>query len=193
MVKLRKKFYLLVFLLIVVLMMAWLYYLTINKPQVSSKKPHVQGQAEGLTVHQFDETGRLHYQGTATKAIHYTTDNTRFYQPKLKLAMKASTSEPWYAASDQAFVWSGNNHVFLSGHVQLWRHKGQHNRALTFQTSEIDLYTKTHMAETDKDVTISEPGTKNVTTATGMRGNWQQETMYLLSNVMSIYEPNTPS
>ena len=190
MINLRKKPYI-IGLSLIALSAVGLFYLSNKHKSSPSKKGQVLGKATGLTIHQFDNTGKLHFIGTANSAIHYTTNTTSFKQVKVTLLDPKQKRPPWHINADRAFVWGDKNHINLTGHVVFLRNKSPKNRALKLQTSTLDLYTLTHEANTDKKIMISEPNTKNITTATGMRANWRKENAHLLHNVASTYEPAT--
>jgi len=187
MINLTKKVYIMA-LFMVVLLAICLFYFTSMQTSTQNKS-NILGEATGLTIHQFNNRGIIHYIGTAEKGIRYTNENTALTDIALTVFNQNRTVPPWHLKADHALVLNQNQQINLNGHVVIIRNKHQHARAIQLQTAKLQLYTNTHIAKSDQKVWISEPHTQNVTSATGMVANWQALTAHLLTKVVSIYDP----
>jgi lipopolysaccharide export system protein LptC len=157
---------------------------------------------------QYNEQGNLSHIITSDKASHYerktstpesytllTKPHFTFYDHDTKNIsnnMSTITNKSgqitWYASSEAAKSINSDEEVLLSGNVLLTQQPHTEDTTPTTISSE-ELLIKPNMqyAETDKPVIIK--SASNVTTSTGLTLSLDTNTVELLSNVRSRYEP----
>jgi LPS export ABC transporter protein LptC len=161
------------------------------------------------TVTQYNEQGNLSHVIVSDKANYYepkanTPESyTLLTKPRFTFYDDANnddngnknltkTNEPhkvtWHASSDVAKSINNDKEILLSGNVSLIQQQPFDNIIpTTINSEELLIKPNLQYAETDKPVTIK--NASSVTTSTGLTLSLDTNTVELLSNVRSRYEP----
>lgn len=146
---------------------------------------------------QYNEAGHISHILLSDKTHFYEPDKTHptrralFTQPHFDFYDEQSSSEQhpisWQASSDTAKSLNGEEELLMMGNVSLIQQPKTGIIPTTINTEELLIKPNQQYAETDKPVIIkSESG---VITSTGLTLSLDTDTMVLLSNVRSRYEP----
>ncbi|MBO9718475.1 MAG: LPS export ABC transporter periplasmic protein LptC [Pseudoxanthomonas sp.] len=93
----------------------------------------------------------------------------------------------WQLTADEGWVAADGNLVRLKGNVAGDSAEG-HPLPTTFRTSTLELLPDQHLARTDDQVTLTQPGIMQ--TGVGFRANLQARQYQFLSQVKTRYEPS---
>jgi LPS export ABC transporter protein LptC len=148
------------------------------------------GIASDIHLQQYSLKGILAYEGNATSAIQYS-DQTVTLMNTNGIYYTTPPQPVWHAKADQTKVSADGKTIELRGHVQLSRPTEPNFPPLQMTTTQLFLYPSTNSAYTKAPVTLSEPGTQNITHAVGLRASETPQVITLLSKVNSTYEPST--
>ncbi len=148
------------------------------------------GIATTVHLQQYNLQGMLAYEGNAAKAVQYSDQTVGLWQ----IAGVYYTTPPqpsWHGSADQAHVSADGNTIELIGQVVLHRPAATNFIPLQLNTEQLFLYPPSNSAYTMAPVTLSQPGTQNITHAVGLHATETPETLDLLSKVDSTYESST--
>ena len=146
------------------------------------------GIANHVHLQQYDLKGILAYEGNAETAIQYSDQTVRL-QKVIGTYYTTPPQPNWHGKADQAHINADDSLITLTGNVELSRPAAKSYPSLQMTTSKLLLYPNSHSAYTMAPVTLSEPGTQNITHAVGLQATETPETLTLLSKVDSTYEP----
>ena len=175
---------------LLVLVTSWVAVINSRLNPIRNIAKVVTGKAQNITVLQMNNLGRPSYQAVVKQANQFGNGDVIFHDINA-ITFPADQSSPWHLSADHGRSTDNNQQVYFWGHVTAYRPKSANNAAFLFKTTTLTVYPQQNFAETDDPVTLSEPGTKNVTTGIGMRAySKPQKIIHLLSDVHSTYEPN---
>jgi len=139
-----------------------------------------------VNYYEYDSQGLLHSHLQTSKIKHYPHNNAaRFEKPN----MMVYTNEhiPWYVSAEHGNSQNGVNQVNLWSHVVVHQPKEPNNPETTIKTSAMTLYPRKSYARTNRNVTITRPG--STVKAKGMTANFKKGIITLLSRSRGIYVP----
>lgn len=135
---------------------------------------------------QMNKNGTIHSIMRATQTIHYSKKDFAVFQNPNIIVMVAN-KKPWHITAERGHSEQGGKKVILIDHVKMHQPAGLNNKELTIKTNSAVIYPTEKQAETNKPVTILQPGV--TITAIGAKADLQKSTVNLLSNVKEIYIP----
>ena len=104
------------------------------------------------------------------------------------LYSKDKQDKPWNVSANYADISDNNNNMHLYGNVVMLRKaNGKNSPAIKVTTESVNYDNNKNYVETDKMVTISQPGTPNNTVGIGMNGAPKKGDFRLLKDVRSYY------
>lgn len=122
----------------------------------------------------------------APKLIHFEDNNTtRLISPHFVILAK--NGSPWNIYADFGVTTKGIDRVFLWGNVKLHQDKDLFGVESTILTSTMTMFPKTSTAETDQAVTMIQPN--KIINAVGLKSNFKESTIELLSQSRGVYDP----
>lgn len=140
---------------------------------------------ENLVSTSLDQSGNLDYTMSAVKLAHYPDDDsTVIDKPFIKVYKDAQ--EVWHVESAKGIASSEGKEVYLEGRVDIQRLPTELEEAATINTSNVLVKTEENLALTDDRITIKDKN--GTTTAMGMRLNFKDKKLELLSEVKGSYE-----
>ncbi len=135
----------------------------------------------------YDENGEIQSKLYSPKIIHYN-ENDRAQLEKPSLVMHTQDKQTWIITADQGTSLHGSKQIDLKNNVQVQRVKDpSHINTLT--TSSLTAFPDRQFAQTDKAVTIVQPG--STVQAVGMTANLKTGDITLLSQTQGIYNQTT--
>ncbi|MBV1874532.1 MAG: LPS export ABC transporter periplasmic protein LptC [Gammaproteobacteria bacterium] len=133
----------------------------------------------------FDIDGQLKYTLSSPRLTLYPADDiTHIDSPHVTLYQR--DKPPWEIKSNQGTL-KTNDLLLLLGDVQVKGQTGSEKAPLTMSTESLDLHTNEKYAETSEFVSIQTP--RNSISALGMKANFLNSTIALLSQVKGKHEP----
>ena len=133
----------------------------------------------------FDIDGQLKYTLSSPRLTHYPADDiTHIDSPHVTLYQR--DKPPWEIKSNQGTL-KKNDLLLLRGNVQVKGQADSEKAPLTMSSESLDLHTNEKYAETSEFVSIQTP--RNNISALGMKANFLNSTIALLSQVKGKHEP----
>lgn len=130
----------------------------------------------------FDEQGRLSFVLNTSRGQFFKNQNKFVMdQPRMKADGDTSAQPPWRLSANTGVVFSRGEHIVLRGKVHAWQEAPTGNTDLN--TSLLTYYPDSNIAETDRKVTITSPGTR--ITGVGMKADLEKQLFQLLAKVKS--------
>lgn len=154
---------------------------------------HLTGYLIGVTTTQYSEEGDVEYQFTADRLSHYQVDReqatpadyTTIDSPFFTIHQQENA--PWHIRAKEGVSRDNDQLFILHGAVRAWQ--DDPIRGLTqVTTDEMHFRPEQQIAETDHFVIITHPGSR--TQGRGMYADLKQETLQILSEGSTVYEPN---
>ena len=134
--------------------------------------------ASDVTLTTTDASGRIAWRIASPDARHNRHDGTwRLVSPEWR--MGARDGSPWRGHSDHAWIGSDQTQARLTGDVVMERERPAGITRLTTSLLELDIPAR--YAETDRAVTLMQPGTR--VDAVGARAWLDERRVELLNNV----------
>jgi lipopolysaccharide export system protein LptC len=166
----------------------WLVKLTgLDEINRSQAPPHSADYfSKGYSKWEMNQYGRLKTELQADQMVHYSDDATTV-MTKPVMYFYSEKSPPWVIKSETGILSADGKNILLNGTVAIHRAKGPGVRALTINTSNLNVKPENRYAETNAWAElISLP---NITTGTGMKMVYAQPIhLELLSHVKGKYE-----
>jgi lipopolysaccharide export system protein LptC len=97
------------------------------------------------------------------------------------------SGNPWKGKSDSAWVNSDGTVMKLLGHVEMHRQIVGNTKPVDLVTTDLTTWPKDKKMETAAPATITQPG--SILRGIGLRGDLNDKTLELLSDVQSTIEP----
>ncbi|TNE78278.1 MAG: LPS export ABC transporter periplasmic protein LptC [Gammaproteobacteria bacterium] len=121
----------------------------------------------------------------ATEARHFKRANRlEAENPDMMSFGKNPDDQPWHMTADKGTVLKGGEKAVFNGSVYAWQETGKGAKK-ELRTDKLILYPDTHVAETDRPVTIITEQGK--TTGVGMWADLDAEIFRLLSKVKGVH------
>lgn len=140
-----------------------------------------------LAAARTNEEGRIIYTLAADRMVHYPDDDTTFLtQPRF--VSRQSPQAPVTITAREALVSSNGEDVYFRNDVRVVRAPYGNRSELVVLTTYLHVVPDSHIARTDRPVTITDAGT--VVNAVGLELNNETRVLKLLSNVRGTYDPN---
>jgi len=148
------------------------------------RQPHFQ---------QFNPQGNLHFSIRAIEAKYHTRHNTaEFQSPSILIFTQNQVS--WRISADHGVSENigttdkkaDKEKIYLFGHVILHRPSQPQSAETTISTSALTIYPQRSFAETNQNVTITQPGT--IIHGQGVTANLKTNTIKLLKHSRGTYE-----
>jgi lipopolysaccharide export system protein LptC len=114
---------------------------------------------------------------------------TRIEHPRFE-ALRDGQVREWLVHAQRGWLAADNRTLHLEDGVTLIRPAGGDEPPVTITTQHVLVYPKQGLVETDAAVRAETPG--GVLDATGLRANWNEERVELLSAVRGVYAPPRP-
>lgn len=134
---------------------------------------------------QFDKLGKPGHIFKSPLLINYLQDNTTKITNPFYI-FQNNNEPPWHVQSDQGKAIHGAKTIVLTGHVKIRQLPGINSRNLTLFTDKIIFYPKRSFAETDRPVTIKQPGI--IIQGIGLEANLKTGEIKLLSKMRGEYK-----
>ncbi|MGS2717707.1 LPS export ABC transporter periplasmic protein LptC [Eionea flava] len=159
---------------------------------------HPDGFLVNSKTTQYNEDGNISHIMTSDRTHYFQPENAPHYSllttPYIRaydttsMATQKEANATWQASSKAAKATDDDKVITMSGDVLLIQQANTQNApATTIETETLLLKPNEQYAETDKPVIIK--NASGVTTSTGMTVSLDKNTIELLSNVRSRYEP----
>lgn len=187
----KRAFFSTLGLALVVSVSGWFVVKSVQQQINQGKLPNdfVVNTAQNLRDVKTDINGDLTYIAEVEKAVRY--ENTDAWLNKMNIVFynnKVQSKAPWHITSDYAKLTNNNNNIRLYDNVIMWRQSsGKNAPAVKIATQEALYDDEQDRLSSDRFITITQPGTKNITTGTGLIGQPKQGDYKLLKNVRSYY------
>ena len=165
---------------------SWLSVRTSTPPEHNSKMHVATSIAQDITITKMTKTGQVKYITHAQKAVQYNNAQTFLTQLSGTL-FDQNNPQPWHYSAKRGLITNQGNEAHLSQDVIAYRYGTPSYPPIRFTTQSITLYPNKNYVDTDSPIKIEEPNTKNITTATGLKGYLNQKRVELLHNVKSQY------
>jgi lipopolysaccharide export system protein LptC len=131
----------------------------------------------------FDAAGQWSSRLKSARVTHYPDqDSSALESPKMTSRSGLLT---WIISSNRGTARQGLKVVYMVDQVEVDRIHATKGKTLTLLTSTLDAYPPEKWAQTDKPVTIVQPG--STVHATGLTANLDTGDIYLLSRVEGTY------
>ncbi len=137
------------------------------------------------TTRKFDEFGQLAFIMRTTQGQFFKGQN-RFVvdQPEITASGSNTEEAPWQMTARTGVVFNRGERIVMRGNVHAWQETPP--GASHFRTPELVYYPEKELAETDRPVTISSPGSQ--VSGVGMKASLAQQTFHLLAQVKSRHD-----
>jgi LPS export ABC transporter protein LptC len=145
-----------------------------------------RGQVLGARFIETNAAGQIEYSGSLAEAIENGDGSVSFSQ--LQGVSLLPGPLPWTLIAPTGGVNQSHKQILLEGGVRLSRPAAAHSPAILIETPSAILYPETKTVAGNEQIRFSEPGTRNVTTATGFSANFTTQVLSLLAHVESTYE-----
>jgi len=144
--------------------------------------------AENVTFTQIDQNGEVKYIMKSNTLVRYENGRSKLDGVNI-LTYSQSSKKPWKITSAKALIFDENNKVDLSGGVLITRDQdGPSSPPIRVATESGTLYPKKDHVETNKLVTLTQPGSDNIMTGVGLKGDLNPVNLTLLSKVRAYYD-----
>ncbi|MFZ5722313.1 MAG: LPS export ABC transporter periplasmic protein LptC [Pseudomonadota bacterium] len=149
-----------------------------------------------------DENGRLRYELTATRLVHYphperaelTAPEMVFYRnsstmaPADPAAAPPPAADPWQLTAARGVIADGGDRLDLEGSVRVARARSDENAMqMTMETARLTVFGKQEVASTDSPVVLR--ADRAQLHGVGMQIDLKKGQMHLLSQVRGYYVP----
>ena len=138
-----------------------------------------------FTLTTMDKTGALRNRLASPYMVHYADDDTsEVDQPRMQVFRKEAP--PWHIDAGKGVILSAGKTVFLRGGVIIRQIDSQQGGESTLRTPDLTITPDNEYAETASPVNFTDSA-GNVVDAVGMRANFRDERLELLSQVRGKY------
>jgi len=142
-----------------------------------------------FTLDALDSAGKRTFQVSGPRLARRGDDGSIFVDaPDYKLVDGAG--HPWTGKSESAWVNKDGTIMKLLGHVEMHRAGDDKSEPVDVVTSDLTTWPKDKKMETAAAATITQPG--SILRGTGLRGDLNDKTLELLSDVSSTLQSRHP-
>lgn len=162
----------------------------LNRDEANTSQPTTPDAfMTGMDYTSFDVTGQWSNRLHSAHVTHYIDQDTS----TLEMPKMFSRSGPltWVITANSGVAKQGLKFVHLVDQVQIDRIHAVKGKTLTLLTSTLDAYPPKKWIQTDKPVTIIQPG--STVHATGLTADLNTGDIHLLSQVQGTYEKPSSS
>ena len=138
-----------------------------------------------FTLNALDAEGKLSFQTIGPTLARRGDDGSIFVETPDYLLVDGG-GHPWNGKSDSAWVDKEGEVMKLLGHVEMHRAADAQTEAIDVVTRDLTTFPKKKTMETAAAATITQPG--SILRGTGMRGDLNDKTLELLSDVSSTLQ-----
>jgi len=131
------------------------------------------------------ENGQVLYRVQTSKATQIA-ENEIVELDVVKVSYEPEAEVPWNLYADKGHILPDRNIIQLTGNVVATSQEDIQTQ-IKINTEYLELDTKTHVANTDRDVGVSQMN--NTVFATGLRVNFKEESLQLISDVNGHFTP----
>lgn len=140
-----------------------------------------------LSAAHTDTDGRTAYTLAAKRMMHYPDDDTTLLTEPHFVSYR-SVQAPVTITAREALVSHDGKDVYFHNDVEVVRAAYADRSRMTLRTAYLHVIPDSHIAKTDRPVTITDAAT--VVDAVGLEMNNETRILKLLSNVRGTYDPN---
>lgn len=151
-----------------------------QKNSMHSKQNIMDTFGTDIIAQNFSATGQLQDTLTTPYLQHYTQKNMTVMKTPYIVA-QAKKGPPWHVSSQHGYMLHGQEEAHLWNHVKITQPPGLNSENATLLTSALTYYPKRGYVETDKPVTLLQPGT--TIHAVGMTADLKRNKVDLLHHV----------
>lgn len=131
-----------------------------------------------------DKFGKPHDELFSPNIKHYLTNDSAISEKPLFI-FYGKDGPPWHVQADHAKSINGNKLIFLWDNVHIQQLPGPNSRNVTLTTTQMTVYPDRSFAETDKPVTIKQPG--SIVHGVGMQADLNKGKVKILSKTSGMY------
>jgi lipopolysaccharide export system protein LptC len=142
--------------------------------------------AHDVVATETNEQGLLHNQFITPKIVHYTKNDTAFYDKPHIISYPNNEKKPWDITADHGQSVHGTKELILWGNVNIHEPESALNNDIRMTTSRLVVYPEKNYAETDQPVTFTEPGL--VVNSVGMKIYFKEKRVQLLNQARGEYD-----
>jgi lipopolysaccharide export system protein LptC len=153
--------------------------------QTFAGPPRSDYTLEQFTLDALDSDGKRTFQVSGPRLARRGDDGSIFVDTPDYLLVDGG-GHPWHGKSDSAWVDKEGEVMKLLGHVEMHRAADAQGDAIDVVTRDLTTYPKKKTMETAAAATITQPG--SILRGTGMRGDLNDKTLELLSDVSSTLQ-----
>ena len=139
-----------------------------------------------VSATKFDEKGVRTSELRSPHIVHYPKDDTSALKTP-KITVYHAPAPAWHIQAKHGKTQEGTSIIDLSEDVRIHQAAGKNNYETTLLTQALTFYPDRHFAETDKPVTMFQPGSH--VEATGMQADFVNNWVKLLSHARGDYAP----
>lgn len=139
-----------------------------------------------FTMDALDSTGKRTFQVSGPHLARRGDDGSVFVTTPDYLLIDGA-GHPWKGQSDSAWVNKDGTVMKLQGRVDMHRQPGDDGKPVDIATRDLTTWPKDRKMETAAPATITQPG--SILEGIGMRGDLNDKTLELLSDVHSTLQP----
>ena len=180
----KKQIFVTIILLSIVVFTIWLI-ISANKisihPNLPDKPDAFATDIKSVKLNKLGEIDRILI---SPKIVHYPKNNMSKITKPFAIINKKD-EQPWHITSDRGEALEGTKKIILFGNVKIRQLPGENSKNITLLTTEITFYPDRSYIETDKPVTIKQPG--NIVKAIGLQADLNTGYIKLLSKVKGQY------
>lgn len=165
----------------------WLLWLTRDRSnaQTFAGPPRSDYTLEEFTLDALDSAGKRTFRVSGPRLARRGDDGSIFVETPDYLLVDGG-GHPWNGKSDSAWVDKEGEVMKLLGHVEMHRAADAQTGAIDVVTRDLTTFPKKKTMETAAAATITQPG--SILRGTGMRGDLNDKTLELLSDVSSTLQ-----
>jgi len=153
--------------------------------QTFAGPPRSDYTLEEFTLDALDSAGKRTFRVSGPRLARRGDDGSIFVETPDYLLVDGG-GHPWNGKSDSAWVDKEGEVMKLLGHVEMHRAADAQTEAIDVVTRDLTTYPKKKTMETAAAATITQPG--SILRGTGMRGDLNDKTLELLSDVSSTLQ-----
>lgn len=140
-----------------------------------------------FTLTTMDKSGAPRNRLASPYMVHYADDDvSEVTTPRMQVFKK--DAPPWHIDAGSGVIFSEGKTVLLRGGVVISQNNPQNGQRTTLRTPDLTVTPDSESAETASPVNFSDSA-GNVVDAVGMRANFKDERLELLSQVRGQYVP----
>ena len=134
---------------------------------------------------QFNKLGQPYHIFKSPKLTNYLqNDTTDISQPFY--IFKKDNEPPWHVRADRGKAYQGTDRIVLTGHINIQQLPGLNSRNIILLTDKMIFYPNRSFAETDRPVTIKQPGI--IVHGIGLQADLKKGYIKLLSKTRGEYK-----